>query len=68
MVSVSSGNASKATAAPSLLSFTTVNWNTYQTVTVNGVNDANTSNESVNIASSLGFTSRSVTVTVTDDD
>lgn len=68
-VTVSSQNTSKATVSPGSLTFTPVNWNTYQTATVNGVNDANTTNESVTMTmSSLGLSNQTVTVTVTDDD
>lgn len=68
-VTVSSQDTAKATVAPPSLSFTPVNWNTYQTATVNGVNDANTSNESVTMTlSSSGLSNQTVTVTVTDDD
>lgn len=68
-VTVSSQNTSKATVAPGSLTFTPVNWNTYQTATVNGVNDANTTNESVTTTmSSPGLSNQTLTVTVTDDD
>lgn len=39
-IGVSSANANEGVAAPSLLTFTTTNWNVRQTVTVTGVNDA----------------------------
>ncbi|MBA5249496.1 MAG: hypothetical protein FE834_08250, partial [Gammaproteobacteria bacterium] len=53
--------------------FTTTNWNTAQTVTVTGVNDSDSNNESVTISHTItgadyvGITSANVTATVTDD-
>ncbi|MEK7950001.1 hypothetical protein [Luteolibacter soli] len=68
-VTLGSSDTSSATASPSSLTFTTANWNILQTVTINGVADADATNESVTVTvSSTGLTSRTVDVTVTDDD
>ena len=40
MISVTSGDAGEATVGPASLTFTSANWNTAQTVTVTGVDDA----------------------------
>ena len=40
VITVVSANTGEATASPSSLTFTAANWNTAQTVTVTGVNDA----------------------------
>ena len=72
-VSVSSGNTGAATVSPASLSFTTANWDTTQTVTVSGVDDPDTAEESVTVSLSAtgggyGSKTASVTVTITDDD
>ena len=58
--------------SPSSRSFTTSNWNTYQSFTVTGVHDADTANDSATVslsASGGGVTnSETVSVTITDDD
>ena len=68
-VSVSSANSAKATATPATLTFTPANYATPQTVTVGGVNDGDVNNESVDVTlSAPGLVSRTVAVTVIDDD
>jgi hypothetical protein len=68
-VNVASSDTGAATVAPTSLTFTTVNWNNDQTVTVIGVADSDLANETVSITcSSNGLTNRVVTATVTDDD
>ena len=68
-VSVSSADSAKATATPATLTFTPANYATPQTVTVGGVNDADVNNESVDVTlSAPGLVSRTVAVTVIDDD
>ena len=62
--------------APTTLTFTTVNWETAQTVTVTAVNDADTTNDTVSLTHSAastdtdydGITIAGVTVTVEDND
>lgn len=39
-ISLSSSNTAEGTVSPSMLTFTPSNWNTYQVVTITGVNDA----------------------------
>ena len=68
-VSAASANTATATASPSILTFTTSNWATYQYVTVSGTQD----NDLVNGSTSLDLTSAgvpgvSVTLNVTDND
>ena len=48
-VSVTSGTPAKATVSPASLTFTTTNWAMVQTVTVNGLDDADPDDESVTI-------------------
>ena len=72
-VSISSGDTGAATVSHSSLSFSASNWNTAQTVTVSGVNDDDTSNETLNVslsASDGGYTGETaeVSVTVSDND
>ena len=72
-VSVSSDDTGAATVSPASLSFTTANWNTAQTVTVSGVDDPDTADESVTVSLSAtgggyGSKTASVIVSVTDDD
>ena len=72
-VTVSSGDTGAATVDGSTLSFTTSNWNTAQTVTVRGVNDGDSTDETVTVTNTAsggeyaGVTA-SVRVTVDDDD
>ena len=49
-VSVSSGDTAAATVSPASLSFTTADWDTAQTVTVSGVDDPDTAEESVTVS------------------
>ncbi len=73
-ISVTSDNTAVTVTSP--LTFTTVNWNAAQTVTVTGVEDANTTSESVQLSHALssadtgyaGVTPPAVTVSVTDND
>lgn len=68
-VTITSPDPGAVTVSGSPLSFTTGDWNVYKTVTVNGVEDADAANESVNVTvASAGLASRTVTVTVTDND
>lgn len=68
-VTVASSNAAAATVAPASLTFTPANYNTAQTVTVTGVNDANLTDESSTITvASAGLSSKTVATTITDDD
>ena len=72
-VTVSSGDTGAATVSGPTLRFTTSNWNTAQTVTVRGVNDGDSGDETVTVTNTAsggeyaGVTA-SVTVTVDDDD
>ena len=72
-VTVSSGDTGAATVSGPTLRFTTSNWNTAQTVTVRGVNDGDSTDETVTVTNTAsggeyaGVTA-SVTVTVDDDD
>ena len=62
--------------APTTLTFTSMNWETAQTVTVTAVNDADTTNDTVSLTHSAastdtdydGITIAGVTVTVEDND
>ena len=76
-VALQSGNVSAATVSPRVLNFTTENWDTPQTVTVTGVDDAVDNagdSRSVSIDHTLSGTGYgageafTVAVTVTDDD
>ncbi len=66
-VTVTSSDAGAATASASLV-FTTANWSTFQSVNVTGVNDADASNESLNVTATSGALSKVVPVTVNDDE
>ena len=72
-VAVSSDDTGAATVSGSTLTFTTSNWDTAQTVTVRGVDDSDSTDETVTITNTAsggeyaGVTA-SVTVTVYDDD
>lgn len=68
-VTVTSDDTTEATAAPATLTFTPANYATTQNVTISGVADADTANESLNVnLSATGLTTVPVAVTVTDDD
>lgn len=68
-VAVVSSDTGAATVSTASLSFTTMNWNVAQTVTVAGVGDADANDESVMVSlQSDCITSANVAVTVTDDD
>ena len=74
-VTVSSSDLNAATAAPLMLTFTSSNHTTPQTVTVSGVDDLNADDESLNILLSTASTDTdydtltgSVSVLVTDDE
>src|SRR5436190_779337 len=68
-VAAASNDTGAASASPGSLSFTTANYGTYQNVTVSGVNDADTNNESLTISlTSAGLTTRTAAITVIDDD
>ena len=74
-VSVTSGDTGAATVSQASLSFSAATWNDAQTVTVSGVNDADTSDESLSVTLEAGSTDvdysskiASVSVTITDDD
>ena len=67
-ITVTSGS-SKATVSPSALSFSTGNWNSYQSVTVTGVGDVDLANDTVAITlSAAGVPNKTVSATITDDD
>ena len=74
-IGVSSSDASKVTAAPSTLTFTTMNWNTAQAVTVTAQTDADGRDESENVSHRIttaagdytsGLSIDTVSVTVND--
>ncbi len=68
-VAIASGDIGAATVSPASLTFTTSNWNTAQTVTVTGVNDADTNDETVTLThSGTGVVAGTVTATVTEPD
>ncbi|MEZ4818901.1 MAG: hypothetical protein R3A45_03015 [Bdellovibrionota bacterium] len=74
VIEVISGDTGAATVSPLLLTFTTLNWNAPQTITVTGVNDADLADESVTITLSVndalsdddfdGLADQTVTATV----
>lgn len=73
-VAISSDDTGAAVVSDSSLSFTTANWDTAQTVTVTGVQDDDTSDESLTVSLSAASTdgdyqgkTGSVAVSVTDD-
>ena len=76
MVTVDGHAGTEVTPIPGTLTFTTVNWETAQTVTVTAGTDANTANETVSLTHSAtstdtdyeGITIAGVAVTVNDDD
>ena len=68
-VTVTSGDPAAATVSPSTLTFTAGTWDTFQKVTITGVQDADAVADNVTIsATSPGLTARTVAVTVTDDE
>ena len=71
-ISPSSGDSGAVSVEPASLTFTAANWNTAQTVSVTGVQDADANNETVTVSHSVSgygsVTAHSVTVTVTDSD
>ena len=72
-VSVTSGDTSEATVSPASLTFTTGNWASTQEVTVSGLSDSDTADETLNVnlsASGGDYAGKTATVavTVTDDD
>ena len=77
-IGVSSSDTTEGTVSPSLLTFTSANWNANQTVTVTGVNDSlNDGNQSYTIvlaaanssdSSYSGLNPNDVSVTNTDDE
>ncbi|MCB1198834.1 MAG: hypothetical protein KDK51_10705, partial [Deltaproteobacteria bacterium] len=78
VINVSSSDTGAATVSSSSLTFTSANWNTPQTITVTGVNDADLANESVTITLSVDdvlsddaydpLADQTVTALVIDDD
>ena len=72
-VSVSSEDTGAATVSPAILTFTTTDWDTSQTLTVSGVNDTDGSDETIRIslsASGGSYTDEAsaVLVYIADDD
>ena len=74
-ISITSADTGAATAGPTPLTFTSSNWDTARTITVSGVQDNDTSDETVNVTVSATSTdsdyhglSRIVTATINDDD
>ena len=67
-----SGASGEVSASPTKLTFTTVNWNAAQTVTVSAGDDVDTANDSATLVNSAGAeygsASKNVAVTVTDND
>lgn len=69
VVGVASSNPAKVVPSSALLTFTPANYSTPQQVLVSGLEDADTNNESATITlSTAGVPSRSVAVSVTDND
>ena len=76
VVTVAGHSGSEVTPVPTPLTFTPMNWETAQTVTVTAVNDADTTNDTVSLTHSAastdadysGITIAGVTVTVEDND
>ena len=67
-----SGASGEVSVSPASLTFTTVNWNAAQTVTVSAGDDVDTANDSATLVNSAGSeygsASKDVAVTVTDND
>ena len=76
VVTVGGHSGTDVTAAPATLTFTNLNWETAQTVTVTAGNDADTANDTVSLTHSAagtdsdynGISITGVTVTVNDND
>ena len=76
VVTVAGHSGTDGLPAPTTLTFTSMNWETAQTVTVTAVNDADTTNDTVSLTHSAastdtdydGITIAGVTVTVEDND
>ena len=76
VVTVAGHSGTDVLPAPTTLTFTSMNWETAQTVTVTAVNDADTTNDTVSLTHSAastdtdydGITIAGVTVTVEDND
>jgi uncharacterized delta-60 repeat protein len=78
VINVSSGDTTAVTVSPSTLTFTPLNWNTAQTVTLTAVNDPDALNESTTITATVNdalssneydpIADKTITVTVNDDD
>ena len=76
VVTVAGHSGTEVLPAPTTLTFTSMNWETAQTVTVTAVNDADTTNDTVSLTHSAastdtdynGITIAGVTVTVEDND
>lgn len=68
-IMVTSADPGAVSATPAMLTFTSVNWNTPQAVTVLGVEDTDRNDEIVTVSfASAGLASRQVQVRVTDVD
>ena len=75
VVTIAGHSGTDVTPAPATLTFTSMNWETAQTVTVTAVTDADTTNDTVSLTHSAastdanysGITIAGVTVTVNDD-
>ena len=68
-VAIASGDTGAATVSPSSRTFTTSNWNSWQQVTVTGVQDNDKTSETVTIThSATGVQTGTVTVRVFDDE
>ncbi len=68
-VSIASSDNGAATVSPATLTFTAGNYTTPQTVTVSGVQDADTANEAVTLTvSAPSITPATIALTVTDDE
>lgn len=69
VVNISSADATAASVAPTTLTFSTTNWNTYQNVSVSGVADADLANELVTVnLTATALPPRTVDASITDDD
>ncbi len=69
IVNISSNDMDAATALPATRTFTTANWDTFQNITIAGVNDADVASEGVTVTvSSPPVPAQTSGVTVTDDD
>jgi hypothetical protein len=71
VVSVAAMDTAVASVSPATLTFTSANWDTAQMVTVNGAQDANTSNDTTLLIldpSVEGIPTHTLAINVTDDD